>query len=204
VNPHKSAGTRALAELLLEEFKTRSTAKAELPMLTDWGVEDFSERIHSLGINYLSLVGRRAGRLAASEYPFRLRNSAAPGGQGSAWVIPDVVWWDPRTREVELIGEFERYEPGGAKRQILHEKIRNLLLVHQELGAGPRVLLLLLWTVSGIPVQDFEEFRSLIRNGFRMPGGSNVVGLETESRFVAAIAVFTAFEGRLRLKEILL
>ena len=201
----KTAASRAVdVELALrQEFRTLSAAAADFPMLTEWGVESFSERIHSLGINYLAQIGRRAGYVAVSEYPVRV--AAAPSmSLCPAWVIPDVVWWDRRTTQVPLIGEFERYEPGGNKHQLLREKVRNLLWAHRELGNESRVLLLLLWTMSGVPVQSLEEFRSLIRSGFTTPGGDGIKGLEAESRFAIATAVFTTFEGRLRLKEILL
>ena len=200
----RPASITAVEESVRQEFRTTAAAREELPVLSDWGVEDFSETVHSLGINYLAVVGRRTGRVAATEYPVRLRASGGTGSMAPAWVIPDVVWWDRDSRQVVLLGEFERYEPGGAKRQILQEKVRNLLLAHRELGPGSRVLVLLLWTVSGVPVQGLDDFRSLIRYGFRTPGGWNVAGLERESQLIVATAIFTAFEGRLRLKEILL
>jgi hypothetical protein len=192
-----------IEQALQQEFRTLSAANADLPMLTEWGVESFSERIHSLGINYLAQIGRRAGYVAVSEYPVNMA-VPAPVPVSPCWVIPDVVWFDRTTRRVPLIGEFERYEPGGNKHQVLKEKVRNLLWAHRELGAEPRLLLLLLWTMSGNSVQGLEEFRSLVRMGFTTPGGAGISGLEPESRFAIATAVFTTFEGRLRLKEILL
>jgi hypothetical protein len=58
--------------------------------------------------------------------------------------------------------------------------------------------------MSGNPVHGLDEFRSLVRTGFTTPGGAGINGLEPESRFAIATAVFTTFEGCLRLKEILL
>jgi hypothetical protein len=202
----KSATSRAvdIEKALQQEFRTLSAANADLPMLTEWGVESFSERIHSLGINYLAQIGRRAGYIAVSEYPVRVARSPESVLSPPSWVIPDVVWWDRTTRRVPLIGEFERYEPGGNKHQLLKEKVRSLLWAHRELGNEPRVLLLLLWTMSGNAVQKVEDIRSLMRTGFRSPGGAGINGLEPESRFAIATAVFTSFKGCMRLKEILL
>ena len=192
-------------ELLLKrEFQTLAVAREHLPMLTDWGVEDFSETVHSLGMNYLTLVGRVAGRLAVSEYPVRMTPGLGVFAEGPGFVRPDVVWWNRETRSVELIGEFERYEAYSAKRQLLNDKIRNLLLAHRALGQGPRVLLLMLWAPSGTQFQAISEFQSMIRSGFRSPGGVRVAGLEPDSRLVVASAILAESAGQVRLKEILL
>ena len=89
-------------------------------MLTDWGVEDFSLTIHSLGCNYLSSLGREHGYWAMSEYPVRV---SKPGVVSS--IRPDTVWWSRPDGNVILLGEFERYIPG--QEQKLMEKARNLV-----------------------------------------------------------------------------
>jgi hypothetical protein len=190
--------------LLRQEFRTLAVARDHLPMLTDWGVEDFSETVHSLGMNYLTSIGRVSGRVAVSEYPVRLLPGAGPATEVPGFVRPDVVWWSRESRQVELIGEFERYEVYANKRQLLNDKIRNLLLAHRALGQGPRVLLLMLWALSGTQFQAISEFQSLIRSGFRTPGGVRVAGLEIDSRLIVGTAIFAQSEGSLRLKEILL
>ena len=67
-----------IEQALQKEFRTLSAANADLPMLTEWGVESFSERIHSLGINYLAQIGRRAGYVAVSEYPVSMAVGSFP------------------------------------------------------------------------------------------------------------------------------
>jgi hypothetical protein len=190
-------------EVLRDEFRALVVAREDLPVLCDWGIEDFSETVHSAGINYLAAIGRQAGRVAMTEYPVRV---TAPGRSCTAvpgWIIPDAVWWRRETREVELIGEFERYEPGFGKRQTLQEKARNLLLAHREIGSAATLLLLLVWTLSGIPASGLDEIRSLVRFGFRDLGGIMVAGLPSDSKLLIATAVFCSFDGRLRLKEVL-
>ena len=49
---------QGLKKKILEEFSSLSFIAEAFPMLTDWGVEDFSLTIHSLGCNYLSALGR--------------------------------------------------------------------------------------------------------------------------------------------------
>lgn len=188
---------------LRDEFRSLTVAREELPPLTDWGVEDFSETVHSLGIHYLALVGRRAGWIAVPEYPVRLSLPASQLVDGPVFVKPDVVWWNHESRKVDLVAEFERYELGLVKRQILQEKVRNLLLAHRDLGPTPRLLVLVLWTISGTAVQGREDLAALVRSGFCHPGGVRISGLEPGSRFLIFTTVFVASGGRLRLKEVL-
>jgi hypothetical protein len=190
--------------LLRREFLSLAVAREQFPMVTDWGVEDFSETIHSIGMNYLTSIGKTGGRLAVSEYPVRLSTAQSELAEAPAFVRPDVVWWDRQTRHIELIGEFERCEVNSMKRQVLNEKVRNLLLAHRAIGVVPRILLLMLWAVSGTQIQAVGEFQSLIRSGFRTPGGVRIAGLDPESRLVVGTAIFAEFGGCLRLKEILL
>ncbi len=100
------------------------------PMLTDWGVEDFSLLIHSLGCNYLSALGRSFDFWSMSEYPVRLKT----GKSGS--IRPDTVWWTKPEKDVALLGEFERFEP--SNKQKIIEKARNLIKAHYEIGESPR------------------------------------------------------------------
>jgi hypothetical protein len=86
---------------LREEFQSLTVAKGELPPLTDWGVEDFSETVHSLGIHYLALVGQRAGWIATPEYPVRLTLPSGQLADGPGFVKPDVIWWDRESRQAD-------------------------------------------------------------------------------------------------------
>jgi hypothetical protein len=190
-------------EVLRDEFDALSCARQDLPLLSDWGIEDFSETVHSAGINYLAAIGRRAKRVAVTEYPVRITAPSRWCTPVPGWVIPDAVWWDRETREVELIAEFERYEPGASKRQTLQEKARNLLLAHREIGSADTLLLLVVWTLSGIPVRGLDEIRLLVRSGFRDLGGIMVPGLPSGSTLLIATAVFCKYEGLLRLREVL-
>lgn len=189
---------RGAEAALRDEFETLKLAREQFPMLTAWGVEDFSETIHSLGINYLSALGRGAGRWAASEYPVRVERATGP-----SHVRIDTVWWSHRTGSAELLAEFERYEASAAKRSLIFDKGRNLLLAHQSLSPAPRLLLLMLWTITGRIPAKITELRSLVNAGFRTTDGLVVPGLDQESKFVIATAVFGKSGGALRLQEIL-
>ncbi|WP_143177657.1 hypothetical protein [Cystobacter ferrugineus] len=189
-----TTNVREIERALRAEFETLAFAKSDFPMLTDWGVEDFSVTIHSLGCNYLSALGRKVGCWAMSEYPVRV----SLGGTGYS-VRPDVAWWSRPTPAVALLGEFERFEPG---QRNLIGKARNLLRTHHELGEEPRVLLLMAWAIAGTDLRGLDEVRAVSHDGFRTSDGLVVPGLGTESRFVLVTAVFGGPEERRRLQAV--
>src|SRR6516162_3325529 len=120
---HAVAQTEAVVRA---EFADLALACSEFPMLTEWGVEDVSETVHSCGMNYLAALGRHHGRWALSEYPVTVAESP----EGGSFVRLDAVWWSRPSVRVELLAEFERYEPNLAKRSLVAEKLRHLLLSH--------------------------------------------------------------------------
>jgi hypothetical protein len=186
---------KVLHDRILEEFATLAFAAEAFPMLTEWGVEDFSLTIHSLGCNYLSALGRHMGFWAISEYPVRITTA------GSARSIrPDVAWWFKPEANIALIGEFERFDPH--QKQKLVGKARNLLQIHHEIGDQARILLLLAWTLSGTDMSVLTEVRALGHNGFRTGNGSFISGLGPGCAFIVAVAVFGAVNGVHRLQRI--
>jgi hypothetical protein len=194
------SNTVAQVEAILRaEFGGLAYARSEFPMLTDWGIEDYSETIHSCGMNYLAALGRHHARWALSEYPVAVSNPPADGPS----VRLDAVWWSRPAGQPELLSEFERYEPGTAKRSLVAEKARHLLLAHQHLPPGPRLLLLCAWAISGKVPDRLEELRELGRKGFRL-ADCWVPGVGAESRFVVATPIFAEAGGRLYLREVLL
>jgi hypothetical protein len=185
---------RETERVLRAEFETLAFAKSEFPMLTEWGIHDFSVTIHSLGCSYLSALGRKAGCWAASDYPVRV----SPTVTGYS-VRPDVAWWRRSTQTVALLGEFERFDPG---QKNLARKARNLLRAHYELGERPRVLLLMTWAVAGTDLRGLEDARAVCHDGFRTSDGLVVPGLGPESKFVLVTAVFGGPAERRRLQAV--
>lgn len=181
---------------ITQEFHTLAFARSHFPMLTDWGVVDFSTTIHSLGCNYLAAVGREAGFWAMSEYPVRVPSS---GAQQS--VRPDVVWWERSSGAAIVLGEFERAEPH--KPGKLVDKAKNLLQAHHALGERPRLLLLVGWTLAGSNLGDLGSVRAVMASGFHAPGSSPVRGLGRRSAFLFATAVFGDVDGNRKLLQVL-
>jgi hypothetical protein len=188
---------QVLREKIVEEFQTLAFAKEAFPMMIDWGTEDFSLTIHSLGCNYLSALGRHLGFWAMSEYPVRIIRK----GTGEA-LRPDVVWWSKPQGHAMLIGEFERYDPSQPHK--LLNKAQHLLHVHRELGQNPRVLLLMTWALLGTDLNVLQKARSIGHDGFRTPRGVVVSGIGGKSIFVVAAAVFGRSENMLKLQRITL
>src|SRR5262249_51695900 len=100
--------------------------------------------------------------------------------------------------------EFERYEEVPAKRQILIEKAENLVLAHQLSRGKKRILLLALWTYTGVTVTGLRQISTHIRSGFRRNDTTRINGLSGEVRFFIATFFFARRGPDLRLKEILL
>lgn len=168
---------------IAEEFRTLAFARNHFPMLTEWGVDDFSSTIHSMGCNYLEALGRQLGCWAMTEYPVRMA-----GVSENRVVRPDVVWWARPGGNIVLLGEYERYEVG--KETNLLEKARHLIGVFHQLGGNAKTLLLLAWTVSGADLSVLGRVRRLGYEGFPAADGAHVPGIGEGCRFVVAAAIF--------------
>lgn len=165
-------------------------------MLTDWGVEDFSLTIHSMGCNYLSALGRSLDFWAMSEYPVRLLKN------GSGSIRPDTVWWKKPDREIILLGEFERFDPS-CKNKIV-EKAKNLIKAHYELGEHSRLLVLMVWTMAGNDLSFLKSVQKLANEGFRASHGKLIPGIGSSSTFMVPAAVFGVSNGMHRLQGVYL
>jgi hypothetical protein len=165
------------------------------PMLTYWGVEDFSLLIHSLGCSYLSALGRNLNFWSMAEYPVRLKKN----GYGS--IRPDTVWWKKPEKDIALLGEFERFEVSNQHKTMA--KARNLIKAHKEVGENPRILLLMVWAMAGTDLSSLKTIRSIANSGFQ-DNGVTVSGIHSSSSFMVAAAVFGVSNGLHRLQGIYL
>ena len=125
--------------LLTDEFSQLAIARSQFPMWTDWGVEDESVAVHSLGLTYLTTVGQQTGYACCCEYPVAGHKVRA-----------DSVWWDKETRAPVALFEFERHK-GGSE---LVDKVQNLLRAHHSLKDKPKLLCLVFWTKNFYPLGD--------------------------------------------------
>jgi hypothetical protein len=136
-----------------DEFDALAIARAYFPMWTDWGVEDESIAVHSLGLSYLTTIGQQAGFACCSECPVM-------GGN----VRADSVWWDKGTRDPVALFEFERHKDGSE----LVGKVQNLLHAYHSLQGRPALLGLVFWTKNFYPLGDegVRDLWSIFERGF--------------------------------------
>lgn len=139
--------------VLLREFDTLEIARADFPMWTEWGIEDESLAVHSMGLSYLTTVGQRAGYACCCEYPVAGHKVRA-----------DSVWWDKASREPVALFEFERHK-GGTE---LEDKVKNLLRAYHSLDRSPTLLCLVFWTKNFYPLgaQDLQALWRILEHGF--------------------------------------
>lgn len=128
-------------------------ARSHFPMWTDWGVEDESVAVHSLGLTYLTTIGQHAGYVCCCEYPV-----------AGHTVRADSVWWNKETRDPVAIFEFERHKGGDE----LVDKVRNLLRAYHRLERRPGMLVLVFWTKHFYPLGDegVRELWRILEQGF--------------------------------------
>lgn len=185
-----------LKNKIIEEFRSLSFMAEAFPMLTEWGVEDFSLTIHSMGCNYLSALGRRLDFWAMSEYPVRLLQN------GSGAIRPDAVWWEKTDQGIILLGEFERFDPS-CKNKIA-EKAKNIIKAHYEVGEHPRLLVLMVWTMAGNDLSFLKSVQKLASEGFRASNGKLIPGIGSSSTFMVPAVVFNVSKGVHRLQGVYL
>ncbi len=174
---------------LSAELKTLDIARAQYPMWTDWGVEDESVAVHSLGLSYLTTVGQHAGYVCCCEYPVAGHKVRA-----------DSVWWDKETRTPAALFEFERYK-GGPE---LVDKVRNLLRAYHSLEGKPSLLCLVFWTKNFYPLGDegMRHLWQILERGFLAEDRSRVAPAATHLLRVYECLHENAGHGRHTLKQI--
>jgi len=158
-------------------------------MMTKFGVRDYSETVHSLGLNYITEIGRQLDGIAAiSEcpvYPYKDKNtyiehtadSMAIYGNVVNEVRPDSIWFSKEDNSPVLICEFERYAKSKRKDIKVKEKIENLLLAYHQLGAGLPIVLFVYWSYAGENPGGINEYISILDNGFRKSNGMYIPGI---------------------------
>jgi hypothetical protein len=171
-----------IIKAILHELAAGEIRETQFPMLSQYGMLDFSESIHSTGLNYITQIGRSLnGVVALSEYPIYNSN-----GEFSIKITreirPDSVWFDKSSRRPLLIAEFERYENNLAKNIKLQKKIQNLLLGYHQLGGFLPVILLIYWTYhDGTIVKDIDQYLRILDEGFAFNKNKWIPGINASA-----------------------
>jgi hypothetical protein len=153
----------ASRKLDLVDLQDRTLLETHFPMWVEWGVEDTSVAVHSLGLSYLVTLGQSLGYAACAEYPV------------TDSVRADCVWWDKSTGKAVAAMEFERHK-GGSE---LADKVRNLVIACHALDR-PRLLGLFFWTKNfyGLPDEGLRDLWRLFQHGFTTKHGVAVQGAD--------------------------
>ena len=188
------AGKDVIKQAIVTEMENGIIRKQQFPMLTQHGIRDYSETVHTAGLNYITQIGRSVeGIVALSECPvcsveeelFKLTRE----------VRSDSIWFDRNLLEPVLVAEFERYEKRRAKNLKLQEKIENLLIEYHRLGGKIPFILFVYWTYNdGTVAGDIERYVRVFDDGFKLSNGKWMPGinaLTTEYLVYQAIALGT-------------
>ena len=126
-----------LVKSIREELKAGEIRKKLFPMMTTYGIRDYSETVHTMGLNYLTAIGRTIdGVTAISEcpvYPYEEINNSSisnmnikvvdlPGEykvEREPIVRPDSIWYSIIDNTPLLLCEFERYDNSRLKMESL-------------------------------------------------------------------------------------
>lgn len=195
-------GKEAIKECVVHEFKSGYIRDVWFPMLSLKGVRDYSETVHSIGLNYITEIGRRLeGHTALSECPVYPVSHTFSHNK-TREVRPDSIWYNLEDLEPVLISEFERFDNSRAKNNKLREKIENLLIAYHQLGGKLPIILFVYWSYSGVVPKDIEKYISIFDEGFRLPNGTYINGINSfESDYLVFQAVASGSKEKLTIKQ---
>lgn len=158
-------------------------------MLTHYGVRDYSESVHSTGLNYLTEIGRQVeGVISLSEFPVYPIDSQYLHSL-TREVRPDSVWFNRETGLPLLVAEFERFESSKLKLDKLREKIENLLLAYHQFGGKLALILFVYWSYQGAVPKDIDNYLRIFDEGYRLANGKYIPGINS---FYTECLVFQA------------
>jgi|GEM_PF-958208 hypothetical protein len=186
-----------LMQGIREELRTGKIRKDMFPMITKFGVRDYSETVHTMGLNYLTAIGRTIdGITSISEcpvYPYENYSVNSFSIDFSAMVAdgfgdyradkepvvrPDSIWYSIEDNKPLLLCEFERYDNSRIKNKKLEEKIQNLLIAYNQLGRKIPLILFVYWTYPKVTPGDISNYIRIFDEGFIMSNGTRIQGID--------------------------
>lgn len=153
-------------ELLAENLVAMLRNARLLPMvykdLFGSGIDEGS--LHAYMLSALVLIGDRLGFSPVSDVPIFDRLDKLLMGEGAK--RPDAVWFVRGAQEIRCLVEFERYSAHS-----LLPKVRNLLIMGNEIQPTPHLVVLNYWTYSPIPARALHETQAVFARGFKHSAG---------------------------------
>lgn len=178
-----------IVDFIKKEFEEGNIRNEMFPMMTKFGLRDYSETVHTVGLNYITAIGRFVdGATSLSECPVFPYSERSYYGKMVAdrhaiyeikvnEVRPDSIWYSKEDNSPILICEFERYEKNRRKDLKIREKIQNLLLAYHQLGGNVPIILFVYWSYTGENPGDIGEYISILDNGFKRSDGTYIQGI---------------------------
>ncbi|MGL4731726.1 MAG: hypothetical protein ACRCW0_09090 [Clostridium sp.] len=198
---------REIINFIKSELENGDIRNNLFPMMTKFGVRDYSETVHTLGLNYITALGRYIeGVSTISECPVyphkedkyvnRIADEEAVYGSKTTHVRPDSV------NTPILICEFERYEKNKRKDIKLIEKIQNLLISYHQLGGNVPIILFVYWSYANENPGDIDEYISIFDKGFKTDKGSYIQGIDAlKTTYIVYRCVASGDEANLKLNQ---
>lgn len=171
-----------IIKVIRGEFKNGKIRDDFFPMMTKLGVRDYSETVHSLGLNYITAIGRTIDEITAvSEYPVYPYDFIYYDDKKikDAEIRSDSIWYSKKDNTPILICEFERYEKNRAKYKKLKEKIQNLLIAYHQLGGNVPIILFVYWSYASVTPGDLSEIISMLDEGFALSNMKFIPGINS-------------------------
>ncbi|MFW6030772.1 MAG: hypothetical protein ACOCRO_11065 [Halanaerobiales bacterium] len=184
-------------EYIRNEFKEGNLREELFPMLTKHGIIDYSENVHSHGLNYITAIGREiAGVSAVSECPIYNDDNSLRE------VRPDSIWFNKNNNSPLLIAEFERYDNTKSKHKKLKEKLENLLIAYHQLYERLEYILFVYWTYAGITPGNINDYISILDSGFTLANGRYLSGINSmKTDYMVYQAIATGDKSNLRINR---
>lgn len=204
---------REIINFIKNEFENGEIRNNLFPMITKFGIRDYSETVHTLGLNYITSIGRYIeGISTISEcpvYPYKEKKyNLCVSDKESVYenkithVRPDSVWFSKDDNTPILICEFERYEKNKKKDIKLIEKIQNLLISYHQLGGNVPIILFVYWSYANENPGDIDEYISIFDKGFKTEKGGYIQGIDAmKTTYLVYRCVALGDEENLKLNQ---
>lgn len=153
-----------LRHRLDQEFSSFAFGRAKFPLLFQNGIDDSA--VHSAGVSYLLALGIEFGLSAIAEYPVIIH--ADEQWKKTSKVMPDSVWFHPRTKQPWIAFEFERFEKGDELK--IQNKVQNLALSYHQSRETIELCVLIYWLRSGIAPRAIDPLQKIFKQGFSTKG----------------------------------
>ena len=154
-----------LSGFIINEFSSGEIRETYFPMICQGGVADYSEMVHSIGLNYITQIGRTIEDVVSiSECPVIQENKVPRE------IRADSIWFERNNFKPVLISEFERYENTRTKKTKVREKAENLLIAYHQLNRDLQVVLYVTWGIGLAVPQEMDSIKALLIDGFLFKG----------------------------------